>query len=338
MLTNLLKNASQNLTDTLRDAFLHDDTHTALVIYDLNSPLSVLLTEAYRMALPHAIFINFHESDKDEIMSQIEALKSADLVALIQSTNFRLSAFRIRIELFKKKIKVIEHPHLARMPKDDEVKLYVDALAYDKAYYHHTGHTLKEMLAVASGAVLHCGDEKLVYQDGFEAPKINIGDYTEMKNTGGQFPLGEVFTEVKEFKNLNGKTKIMAFGDVNYRVNIPPQPITVTIENSQLVKTENTTAEFEAVLNLIREEEGVVWVRELGLGLNRAFAKDRFVSDMGTYERMCGIHLSLGAKHGIYVKEGMKRNSGKFHIDVMLDTTSFSIDDSVVFKDEKWLL
>lgn len=338
MPTNLLKNASQNLTDTLRDAFLHNNTHTALVIYDLNSPLSVLLTDAYREALPNAVFINFHESDKDEIMSQIEALKSGDLVALIQSTNFRLSAFRIRIELFKKKIKVIEHPHLARMPKDDEVKLYVDALAYDKAYYHHTGHTLKEMLAVASGAVLHCGDEKLVYQDGFEAPKINIGDYTEMKNTGGQFPLGEVFTEVKEFKNLNGKTKIMAFGDVNYRVNIPPQPITVTIENSQLVKTENTTAEFEAVLNLIREEEGVVWVRELGLGLNRAFAKDRFVSDMGTYERMCGIHLSLGAKHGIYVKEGMKRNSGKFHIDVMLDTTSFSIDDSVVFKDEKWLL
>jgi hypothetical protein len=34
----------------------------------------------------------------------------------------------------------------------------------------------------------------------------------------------------------------------------------------------------------------------------------------------------------------MKRNSGKFHIDVMIDTTSFSIDDDVVFDGEKWLV
>jgi hypothetical protein len=59
---------------------------------------------------------------------------------------------------------------------------------------------------------------------------------------------------------------------------------------------------------------------------------------MGTYERICGLHLSLGAKHGIYGKEGFKRNSGKFHIDVMIDTTSFSIDDNVVFSDEKWVV
>ena len=130
----------------------------------------------------------------------------------------------------------------------------------------------------------------------------------------------------------------MAFGDINYNVNIPPQSITITIENGQLVKTENTTEEFEAMLDLIKEEEGVVWVRELGLGLNRAFSKDRFVSDMGTFERMCGLHLSLGAKHGIYAKEGMKRNSGKFHIDVMIDTDTFDIDDAVVFDGEKWVV
>jgi hypothetical protein len=59
---------------------------------------------------------------------------------------------------------------------------------------------------------------------------------------------------------------------------------------------------------------------------------------MGTYERMCGLHLSLGAKHGIYGKEGFKRNSGKFHIDVMIDTTSFSIDDNVVFDGKKCLV
>ena len=338
MSTTLVHLASENLTDTLRDAFLHDEGTSALIIYDLNSPLSIVLTDAYRIALPNGIFINFHDTDKEDILSQIETLESGDFVALVQSTSFRLSAFRIRIELFKKKIKVAEHPHLGRMTRDDEVKHYVNALAYDKQYYHHNGHTLKEMLKVASRAVVHSGDEKLIYPGGFEDPKINIGDYREMNNTGGQFPLGEVFTEAKELKDLNGKTKIMAFGDINYNVNIPPHPITIVIENGQVVKTENSTAQFEAMLNLIREEEGVVWVRELGLGLNRAFSKERFVSDMGTFERMCGLHLSLGAKHGIYAKEGMKRNSGKFHIDVMIDTTSFSIDDTVVFDGEKWLV
>ncbi len=338
MSTTLLHHASHNLTDVLRDVFLHDDSSTALVIYDLNSPLSVLLTDAYRRALPKGIFINFHDTDTEVIMSQIEALKSGDFVALVQSQSFRLSAFRIRIELFKKNIKVAEHPHLGRMSTDDEVKLYVNALAYDKEYYHHTGHTLKNILHDAQGAVVHSGDEKLIYSGGFEDPKINIGDYTEMKNIGGQFPIGEVFTESKELTSLNGRTNIIAFGGFNYTVNIPPHPITIIIENGQLVRTENTTAEFEAVLDMIKEEEEVVWVRELGLGLNRTFSKENFVTDMGTFERMCGIHLSLGAKHGIYAKEGMKRNSGKFHIDVMIDTTSFDIDDKVVFSDERWVV
>ena len=338
MSTTSVHHASQNLTDVLRDVFNHDDSSTALIIYDLNSPLSIVLTDAYRSALPNGSFINFHDTDTEVIMSQLEALNSGDFVALVQSQSFRLSAYRIRIELFKKKIKVAEHPHLGRMTTDDEVKHYVNALAYDKEYYHHTGHTLKNILHSAEGAVVHSGNEKLIYRGGFEDPKINIGDYREMKNSGGQFPIGEVFTEAKELTSLNGKTKIIAFGDINYNVNIPPHPITLVIENGKLLKTENTTAEFETVLDMIKAEEDVVWVRELGLGLNRAFSKDNFVTDMGTFERMCGLHLSLGAKHGIYAKEGMKRNSGKFHIDVMIDTTSFDIDDSLVFDGEKWVV
>jgi len=338
MSVTLVQNTSQNLTDVLRDVFEHDDSHTALVIYDLNSPLSNILTEAYKVALPKGIFVNFNDTNPEDILSQIDTLKAGDFVALVQSTSFRLSAFRIRIELFKKSIKVAEHPHLGRMTEDYEVANYVNALAYDKAYFHHTGHTLKDMINQAEGAVVHSGDEKLIYKGGFESAKINIGDYREMKNMGGQFPIGEVFTEATELTSLNGKTNIIAFGDTNYKVNIPPQPITIVIENGHLVATENSTEEFEAVLNMIKEEEGQVWVRELGLGLNRAFSKDKYVSDMGTFERMCGLHLSLGAKHGIYAKEGMKRNSGKFHIDVMIDTDSLTIDDSLVFDGKKWVI
>lgn len=338
MSTNLVQLASKNLTDVLSDVFLHDDSHTALVIYDLNSPLSQILTEAYHMALPQGNFINFHDTDTEVILAEIDALQSGDFVALVQSTSFRLSAFRIRIELFKKSIKVAEHPHLARMPTNVEVSHYVNALAYEKAYFHHTGHTLKDLINKARGAVVKSGDEKLIYKGGFEAAKINIGDYSEMKNTGGQFPIGEVFTEATVLTSLNGRTNIIAFGDTSYKVNIPPKPITIVIENGHLVRTKNSTDEFEAVLSMIKEEEEVVWVRELGLGLNRAFSKDKHVSDMGTFERMCGLHLSLGAKHGIYAKEGMKRNSGKFHIDVMIDTDTFEIDDTLVFDGKKWLV
>lgn len=329
--------ASSHISDILRDVFAHNDSHNALVIYDLLSPLSILLFEAYRDALPNATFIDFNATDTVEILFAIDALVAGDFVALVQSSSFRLSAFRIRVELFKKKLKVAEHPHLGRMPTESEVELYVNALAYDKEYFHHTGHTLRDMLRVATKAVVHSGKEELVYSEGFEEPKINIGDYRGMNNIGGQFPIGEVFTEIKEFKNLNGRAVIMAFGDINYRVNIPSHPIIIVIESSILVAVEDSTPEFDAILNLIREEEGgVVMVRELGLGLNRAFGKDRFVSDMGTYERMSGIHLSLGAKHGIYAKDGHKRNSGKFHIDVMLDTKSMNIDEHIVYSDDNW--
>lgn len=102
MPSTLVHHASQNIADTLRDVFVHDEDTMSLVIYDLNSPLAILLTEAYRIALPNGVFINFHEANKDDIMSQMEALESGDFVALIQSSSFRLSAFRIRIELFKK--------------------------------------------------------------------------------------------------------------------------------------------------------------------------------------------------------------------------------------------
>ena len=235
MPATLVQPASQNLKDILRDVFMHDDKSRALVIYDLDSPLSILLTDAYRIALPKANFVNFYTTETEEVMSQLNALNSGDFVALVQSKSFRLSAYRIRIELFKKKIKVAEHPHLGRMTQKDELQYYVDALAYDKTYYHHTGHTLQNMLDNASDAVIHCGDEKLIYRGGFEAAKINIGDYRKMNNMGGQFPIGEVFTEAKELTSLNGRTKIIAFGDINYKVNIPAHPIIIVIEKGQVI-------------------------------------------------------------------------------------------------------
>ncbi|MGZ5781570.1 MAG: hypothetical protein ACXWIN_11520, partial [Burkholderiaceae bacterium] len=90
------------------------------------------------------------------------------------------------------------------------------------------------------------------------------------------------------------------------------------------------------VLANIRADEGEVWLRELGFGMNRAFTKDRKVDDIGTYERMCGIHLSLGAKHGIYNKPNIRRATAKHHVDVFAATELVMLDDEIVYRDGAW--
>ena len=331
----LILTAQENVQGLIDEVFHHTDKENAVVVYDTGCILSKVLSEAYKHCLPDATFLNFDECSQEEILETLASLQESDFVALIQSTNFRLNAFRIRVELFKRKIKVLEHPHLGRMA-DEEAPIYIDSLAYDSAYYRGVGRALQAKIDAANSGVLDSGGELLVYDSPFEPAKLNIGDYAQMTNTGGQFPIGEVFTEAKDLRALNGRVKISIFSDVTYRINKPQTPVTLIIEKGQVVDCENSTPEFDEILSLIREGEGVVWVRELGFGLNRAFSTSRTVKDTGTYERMCGVHLSLGAKHGMYGKEGFKRGDGKFHIDVFADTQSFTLDDEVIYQDGSW--
>ncbi len=321
----------------VKDVFNYSESEKAVVVYDKNSTLSKMLYSAYKEALPEATFIHFDETEASVILETLSSLQSSDFVALIQSKNFRLDAFRIRVELFKRKIKVIEHPHLSRMA-EEEVTCYIESLNYDLAYYRGVGPALKLKIDAASSGVVHSGDEALYYESGFESAKLNIGDYSEMPNTGGQFPIGEVFTEAKDLESVNGSVNIFIFSDTTYQINKPTNPITLIIEKGVVVATENSTPAFDEVLALIREGEEKVWVRELGFGLNRAFTKTDTVSDTGTYERMCGVHLSLGRKHGMYGKPGFKRGDGKFHIDVFVDTKTVTLDNEIIFKDEAWVV
>ena len=328
---------------TLLDkVFYHDDTHKAVIVYDTDSTLSNVLAKVYRTNLPQATYINFNESTPEEIIAVLDTLDALDMVILIQSTSFRLDAFRIRVELFKRKIKVLEHPHVSRM-KEEEVAHYINALEYDTKNIKETGLKLKAKMDVAETCVVHsgkeqCGGEQLHFPVGFEPVKLNIGDYSTMPNVGGQFPIGEVFTESTELAAVNGRATVFAFADTSYRVNKPKQPITIIIKDGILVDCENSTPEFDEVLSIIREGEEVVWVRELGFGLNRGLTKTKIVSDIGSYERMCGVHLSLGRKHGMYAKPGFKRGDGKFHVDIFVDTSSVTLDDEVIFEEEVWVV
>jgi len=332
---SIREKASENIRGIIKDVFEHTDEQNAVVVYDTNSVISNILYNAYKEALPNAIFIDFNATEAEKILEILKSLQESDFVALIQSTNFRLDAFRIRVELFKQKIKVIEHPHLSRMD-ESEVPCYIDSLDYDKEYYRGVGQALKAKIDTSSSAIIESHGEYLYYDCAFETAKLNIGDYAPMVNTGGQFPIGEVFTEAKDLESLHGRVKIFIFSDTSYQINKPRTPATLIIEKGQVIATENTTPAFDEVLDLIREGEGTIWVRELGFGLNRAFSKTRTVSDTGTYERMCGVHLSLGKKHGMYGKPGFKRGDGKFHVDVFVDTTTVKLDEEIIFKDERW--
>ncbi|SEO19074.1 hypothetical protein SAMN05428959_105251 [Duganella sp. CF517] len=328
--------AERNVRDTLALAIEHAAPQGALIVYDTRTDLNRALTEAYRRVAPDARFVDFDTVAPDDVLAAFADMAAGDLVVLIQSTSFRLEAFRIRIELFKRGLKVIEHVHLSRMPGEQGLH-YIDALAYDPAYYRGVGHALKARIDAARHGVVDSGDgERLVFGSPFEAAKLNIGDYSGMNNVGGQFPLGEVFTEARDLEAVNGRVRIFVFGDTAFLVNKPATPVTLIVEKGRVVGAENATPEFDNMLAIIRAHEGEVWLRELGFGMNRAFSRDCMVDDIGTFERMCGIHLSLGAKHGVYAKPQFKRKEARYHVDVFAVTEAVYLDDEQVYRDGAW--
>jgi len=329
--------ATANLGQILGQAVEHDSEKAAVVVWDGRCDLALALAEGYRRCLPEATFLEFDRTSPTSILGAFELLLPGDLVVLIQSTSFRLDAFRIRIELFRRSLKVIEHPHLARM-RGTESLVYIDALAYDRDYFRGVGGALKARLDRARVGVIDSGGERLVFPAGFEPAKVNIGDYTGMQNIGGQYPIGEVFTESMDLEAVNGRVRISFFGDSEFNVNRPDQPITLSVTRGRVTDVIDSTPQFDQVLSDIRADEGEVWVRELGFGLNRAFTEERTVSDIGTFERKCGVHLSLGAKHASFNKPNIRKKTARYHVDVFAITESVVLDDEPIFGDGAWLV
>lgn len=337
MQSSVLDQAEGNVRGILTHAVQHAPEQSAVVIYDLDCDLTILMMKAYTRCLPHAKTHRYEDLGPVKVMDAFEGLVAGDLVVLLQTTRFRVEAFRLRMELFRRSLKVIEHPHLGRMAQA-EVSTYVDSLAYDGDYYRGVGKALQKRIDQCKVGVVEGDGEKLVYGAGFEKALLNVGDYSNMKNVGGQYPIGEVATESKRLEDLNGRVKIHSFGDRAFHVNQPSEPITLVVDQGRVVATEGSTPEFDLVLAAIRADEGEVLVREFGLGLNRAMTRERVVADIGSYERMCGIHLSLGSKHHIYKKPGIKKKQTKHHVDVFAVTDAVRFDDEVVYENGAWIL
>jgi aminopeptidase len=327
--------ACRNVRDTLAIAMEHTNDHAAVVVADERTDLSKLMFRTYRECLPSARFVSFDEVTHTDVIAAFADLKANDLVVLIQSAAFKIPEFRIRVELFRRGIKVIEHLNLDRMV-GPEIDLYVNALAYDPAYYRGVGHALKARMDIAKSARIESEGETLHFECALEEAKLNIGHFAGLKNVGSMFPIGEVFSESRDLEKVNGRAKIYGFTDTTFRLNVPAQPITLVIEKGRVVGAENSTEEFDKVLAVIRKDEGEVWLRELGFGMNKAFSRDRHVPDVGAFERVCGVHLSLGGRHGVYKKPHLNHREVRYHVDSFVVTSRVLLDDDVVYENGDW--
>ena len=327
--------ARQNIADTLAIAVEHTAARTALVVFDERCELSRLLVHAYRACLPDAQLLSFDAVDAAALKTAFAELREHDLVVLIQSSVFRIPEFRTRVELFRRGIKVIEHSNLERMACE-EIAHYVAALAYDAAYYRGVGHALKARMDASASARIESEGELLYFDCPLEPAKLNIGHFAGLKNVGSLFPIGEVFSEARDLERVHGRVKIYAFTDVSFRLNVPKAPITLLIERGRVVSALDSSADFEQVLAAITADEGEVWLRELGFGMNRAFSRERRVADVGAFERVCGVHLSLGARHGVYKKPHLDRREARHHVDTFVLTDRVLLDDEVVYADGAW--
>ncbi len=330
--------AVSHIQSIVSDIFEHQSGQSSLIIYDNRTGLSQLLANTYHTVLPKSVSINFDESNKQNILNAINLLPKKSLVVLVQSTSFRLDDFRIRLYLFERGLKVIEHPHLGRIASC-EYEIYINALAYDAAYYHTLGPALKNRLDCAKEVRLISGGKSLVYEGPLEPAKLNIGDYRDLKNWGGQFPIGEVFTELRDLTLLNGTIFLFAFGDQQFSVCDCPDPILLDVKAGRVENITNAPQSFLNIIDDICRHEGTCWVRELGFGLNPAMTRTmRTSGDVGTFERMCGVHLSLGGKHALYPKTGFHKKKVKYHVDVFPVVDQVIVDEKIIFENGAYLV
>ncbi|MDO8603943.1 MAG: hypothetical protein Q7K40_00820 [bacterium] len=332
----LLALATKNVADIINIAIEHKAPEKALVVYDTRYGLTDILTEAYRTALPHARFVDFDKVSKEEVISAFDEMRQSDLVVLIQSSNFLLDAFRIRLHLFNKKLKVIEHLHLHRNT-EDVWDVYVNALEYDVAWYRGVGPKLKARIDETQGLRIQSQGAELVVTGGLESAKLNIGDYTGMENIGGTFPIGEVFTEARYFSKMNGSFMCYAYAGADFSVDMH-EPFRVDVKEGLVVGfADNAPETFAKIISNIKEYERPI-IREIGFGMNRAITRERYVQDITAFERILGMHFSLGEKHSVFKKEGITAHKAKFHVDLFPLVDRVLADGKVLFENGKYLV
>jgi aminopeptidase len=337
-IAELTQKATQNISDILAQCIKFDANgeSKALVVYDSQNGLTDILTQAYRNVLQNAKFVDFDTMAKEEVLAEFALMNANDLVVQIQSMNFRLDDFRIRLHLFGQKLRVIEHMHLQRN-KPGVWDVYIDSLSYDPTWYRVVGPKLQEKLTNTNTLEIYSKDAVLTVTGGLEIPKPNLGDYTGMDNIGGTFPIGEVFTEAKAFANMNGSVYIYAFADKEFNIDMH-EPFRIDIVNGIVVGyADDAPSMFVEVYEAVTAFERPL-IREIGFGLNRSMTKEKYLGDITAFERILGLHLSMGEKHSVYKKEGIIAKKSRFHVDLFLATDKVLSDEKVFFENGEYIV
>ncbi len=314
------------------------------IVYDIDSPLAQAVTLAYRAALhdhPLKSFLDFNAHEPEELIVKMNALKQGDCVVLVQSTSFRVSVYRWRLELFARKLKVIEHMRLSYM-HENEFPTYVHSLQNDLSFYQETGKKLAALFRKTQKIKVECnGGSILEYDSTLEEPIINDGDYSEQENVGGGYPIGEIFSEPQDISKVNGAVEIYAFPGEDHKMRFAKTPFKITIKNGH-VQEGDFPPEFAPLVEMMKGEnaDGNIPVREFGLGLNRAITAQNKLTEATAFERVTGLHLSLGMKHGVYQKKFKKQKDiqQRFHVDIFPDVKKIWLNDTLIFESGKFVV
>lgn len=272
----------------------------------------------------------------DILKNELTSLPAGSIVILVQSTNFRLSTFRIRLELFHLGIHVVEFNHLAYI-LDTEFDTFADSLMYRTSEYVRMQNVFTWLMWAARSTRIQSVNGDILTFWPVEKVRGNTGDYSQSENKWWTFPIGEIFTEAINLSDVNGKCLIESYPREDFSVE-HCDPFEILIENGRVLPDENFPAPFAKLYNWIVQFEWEVMVRELWMGLNPAITTKTSLSDINFYERKTGIHLSLWKKHGIYGKKLPKTEIQRFHIDIFIALDSVFIDEKQVFQNGKWIV
>jgi len=309
-----------------------------ILVYDLNSPLSKEVSQWFLdnfKNLENAETINFDEIEKDELKEKLMWLDAWSTVVLVQSTNFRLDNFRLRLNLHNAWIWCLELNHLSYI-KDSEIENYADAIEYRTDYYDKISQWLKEKCDKAKNITLECSDWSILkMEDWFEDMKQNTWNY-EWKKRWGSFPIWENFNEILDFEKVNWEFTVYWFPDEKLQMEFC-KPFKIKVEKSY-IKCEKCPDNFRKILEKIEKAEWwKVIMRELWFWLNPWISREKTLSDVNAFERIAWFHISLWMKHNIYRKKFHKSVPQRYHIDIFPDTKRILIDNEVIFENEKYL-
>ncbi len=340
----MIEELQKNCIDILKHNFELKDNNRVHILFDTKSKMSVLLKEAYekacqKLANSHDL-VDFYKQDIDWLIEDIQKnYYKEDVVVLIQSDSFRVSKYRWRNELCSKGLKVIEHSHLKKI-KEKEIETYIKSLTFDTPHYKELCKKLCSKLEKTRNIEIISKEDSIAkYSGEMEKCVVNTGDFRKQTQYASRYPIGEIITESKDLSKLNGEVEVYAFPNLKQETKFV-ESFKCTFKNGFLTK-HNGPKEFQEIINMIKteNEEGLIYVRELGLGLNRYIKRFDKLGDPIAYERQEGLHFSLGMKHGLFQKKLWPKYGKKFyqryHIDIYVNVKEIKIDQKTIYTYDK---